>query len=78
MPKASEARIRANSKYNRKAYETIQVRAKKDERLGELLNVGAARAGVSKAAYIVDAIKARLEEDGITSADIINKGDQTE
>lgn len=32
MPKNSEARIRANNKYNAKAYDTIQLRVKKGER----------------------------------------------
>ena len=70
IPKASEARIRANTKYNRKVFETIQVRVRKAERIGMLIAIGATRASVSKATYILDAIKAKLSADGITTADI--------
>ena len=66
MPKNSEARIKANGRYTVKTYETVSTRAKRMDRVNDLVEIAAGRAGQSKAAYILDAIRARLDADGIT------------
>ena len=67
---SSQAHIQANSRYNAKTYETIQVRAHKTERMGELLTLAAAVSGKSKAQYILDAIKTQLAADKISVDDL--------
>ncbi len=66
MAKNSQARIAANNRYKNKVYDTISFQAPRTERLNEQLNAGAARAGTSKAGYILDTLRARLAADGIT------------
>lgn len=70
MAKNSAARIKANAKYGGKTYELIGARARKTERLSDQLDIAATRAGTSKAAYILDAIRARLQADGISADDL--------
>ena len=70
MPKNSQARIKANGRYTVKTYETVSTRARREDRINDLIDIGAARAGQSKAAYILDSITARLRADGITAADL--------
>lgn len=66
MAKNSQARIAANNRYKNKAYDTISFQAPRAERLNEQLNAGAGKAGQSKAAYILDTLRNRLQADGIT------------
>ena len=66
MAKNSAARIKANAKYGSKTYELIGARARKEERLNERLEMGAARAGTSKASYILETLREKLDRDGIT------------
>ena len=68
--KASEARLRANARYNAKTYDVITIRALKGEAITDRIEQAAARASVSKNKYILDAIRARLDADNITSDDI--------
>lgn len=62
----TEARRKANDKYNQKAYESICFRSRKENRLGELLDLAVEKTGSSKAIYIESAIQSQLARDGIT------------
>lgn len=66
MPNVKKSKLEANKRYNNKTYETISARAIKTERLNDLLDLGATRAGMSKASYILETLRARLQRDGIT------------
>lgn len=70
MPKASKARIEANARYRVKAYETVSAQARRSERMNELIEIGAGRAGQSKSAYVLESIRDRLQRDGITADDL--------
>lgn len=70
MTKNTASKIAANNRYKVKTYETISFQAPRKDRLNELLTIGAARAGVSKAVYMSDTIHDRLQRDGITPADL--------
>ena len=65
MP-ASEAKIRANARYNNKTYDVVQIRVLKTEHINDLIDMAASRSNTSKAAYILAAIKQQLAKDGIT------------
>ena len=65
MP-ASEAKIRANARYNNKTYDVVQIRVLKTERINDLVDMAASRSNTSKASYILAAIKQQLAKDGIT------------
>lgn len=67
---STKARIKANNKYNAKAYEIITFRAKKSLQLNKLLDVAAQKTGKSKAQYIYDAIIKQLSYDNITIEDL--------
>lgn len=66
MAKNSQARIKANGRYTVKTYETISTRARRADRVNDMVDMGAAKAGQSKQAYILDSILQRLDRDGIT------------
>ena len=70
-----KASTRAKSKYNIKAYDNIQFRALKSNRINERLDVASEKRKQSKAQYILDAIETRLTEDGVTLESL---PDQTE
>ena len=70
MTRNSTAKIKANGRYTVKTYETISTRARREDRVNDMIDIGAARAGQSKAAYILDSITDRLQRDGITPADL--------
>lgn len=59
--KISEARHRANEKYNAKAYEEIKVRVLKGQK--EVIQSAARSKGESVNAYIIRAIAERMERD---------------
>ena len=63
---SNNARIRANAKYNAKAYEDIKIRERKEKRLQALLDIACAKTGKSKNQYLLDAVYAQLDHDGIT------------
>lgn len=69
MP-ASEAKIRANARYNNKTYDVVQIRVLKSEHINDLVDLAASRSNTSKAAYILAAIKTQLAKDGITIEDL--------
>lgn len=77
MAKNSQARIAANNRYKNKTYETISFQSPRSERLGDQLSIGAEKAGTSKAAYIADTLRDRLQRDGITAADLPPLPDET-
>lgn len=58
----SEARHRANEKYNAKAYEEIKVRVQKGKK--EIIQEEAKKAGMSTNAYINEAIDAMIRAGG--------------
>lgn len=62
----SKAQSRASRKYNDKTYEIITCRSRKTDKLNDLLDIASEKAGISKASYIIDAIRAQLEKDGIS------------
>lgn len=61
---ATEARIRANAKYEKKAYQNIRVRIRQDdpEISLESLQSAADAAGQSVNAYVIQAIKDRMSK----------------
>lgn len=66
----AKAQTGYSNKYNSRAYDQVKVNAKRTERLPELLDIASERAGISKQKYILEAIHARLERDGISIADL--------
>lgn len=69
MP-VSDAKKRANAKYNAKTYDQLRCNYRKDERLNDLVDLAAKKLGTSKADYITTAIKSRLKADGIHLEDL--------
>ena len=55
-----------NKKYNDKTYEQLGFRSRKDERLDELIALGAEKTGQTKSMYMKGAIQSQLTRDGIT------------
>lgn len=76
----TEAQKRANNKYKAKAYDQINYRVPRHERLKELVNYASEKAGKSSAQYVVDAIKTQLDKDGITIDQLpaVEDSEQTE
>lgn len=62
---ASKARIEANQRYAKKAYEQIKFSSRKENRLSELIEYAASAKHMSKAQYIAEAIAEALKRDGI-------------
>ena len=62
-------------RYNAKRYEQIKIYSPAKDRIQELLDIACNQAGLSKAQYILNAIKAQLEKDGI-NADMLSPLDQ--
>lgn len=67
---ASKARIKANAKYNQKAYEQIKIQSRKENRLNELIAFAAKKNNISNARYIIQAIEDALKRDNISIADL--------
>ena len=65
--KISEARHRANEKYNAKAYDEIKLRVPKGQK--EIIQAAAQQAGESVNAYVAEAIAQRMERERISGAD---------
>ena len=59
--KYTAARKRANDKYNAKAYDVLSIRVQKAERINERIDNAIRGTGISKAAFILDAIRAKLD-----------------
>ena len=60
----SDAKKRANKKYNEKTYEQIKLIGKKTDMLNLRIQQASEKAGMSKNAYIVAALEKQLELDG--------------
>lgn len=71
MSKASSARVRANDKYNRKAYDSIFIRAYKGTR--ERWQVSASALGLSLAGLIVAAVTEYLERHPVSASEDLQK-----
>ena len=56
----------SNKRFNDKTYEQLGFRSRKDERLDELIAMGAKKTGQTKSMYMKSAIQAQLARDGIT------------
>ena len=56
----------SNKKYNDKTYELLGFRSRKEERLDELIVLGAEKTNQTKSMYMKNAIKSQLVRDGIT------------
>ena len=59
--KNSEARIRANNKYNAKAYDRINIAVPKGQK--DIIQARATTQGKSVNAYVIEAISEKLERD---------------
>ena len=66
MAKNSAAKLAASNRYVVRTYETISTRARRTERVNDLIERAAAMHGETKAAYVLHAIRARLDADGVT------------
>ena len=60
--KNSEARIRANNKYNAKAYDRINIAVPKGRK--EVIQLHAAASGKSINGFVVEAIEEKLSREG--------------
>ena len=72
MP-VSDAQKRANAKHDKNHFEYQTLKLKRSDRLPELIAIAIAIArgcAKSKNAYMIDAIKSRLEADGIKIEDL--------
>ena len=69
----NEKRNQASQRYNSAHMEIITCRAYKRERLNDRIRIAADRQGTSKADYMLSAIRARLDADGVT-LDTIDDG----
>lgn len=56
----------AQNRYKSKSYDQINYRAPKQERLKQRINIASRLTGVSSAQYVLDAVRAKLEADGVT------------
>ena len=68
--KNSQARIDANRRFNDKTYERVSFSARKDEHINALVTIAAQKANMSKAEYMLNAIKRQLESDCISINDL--------
>ena len=64
--KTSEAKMKANAKYQKKAYDTITFISRREEMLREQICFASEKEGISKTQYIIKSIKTQLAHDGIT------------
>lgn len=69
--KTSKAKIDANRRYNEKTFDVLQCRIKKDEHINQRIDdaveainatIDNPKAKISKASFILDAIKAKLDD----------------
>ncbi len=62
----TDAQRRAQNKYRAKSYDQINYRVSKEERLKQRIHIASQLTGVSSTQYVLDAIRAKLEADGVT------------
>lgn len=63
-------KLAANNRYLAARYETISIKTKRTDRMNDLLDLAATRAGTSKRDYILSVLLAKLEADGISIKDL--------
>lgn len=61
MVNASKAKIAANRRYNEKNFDVVQCRVKKSENINQRIDDAIRGTDTSKAAFILDAIRAKLD-----------------
>ena len=61
MVNASKAKIAANRRYNEKTFDVVQCRVKKSENINQRIDNAIRGTDTSKAAFILDAIRAKLD-----------------
>lgn len=61
MANASKAKIAANARYNSKTFDVLQCRVKKSENINQRIDDVIRGTDISKAAFILDAIRAKLD-----------------
>jgi len=61
MANASKAKIAANARYNSKTFDVLQCRVKKSENINQRIDDAIRGTDTSKAAFILDAIRAKLD-----------------
>lgn len=61
MVNASKAKIAANRRYNEKTFDVVQCRVKKSENINQRIEDAIRGTDTSKAAFILDAIRAKLD-----------------
>ena len=61
MANASKAKIAANARYNSKTFDVLQCRVKKSENINQRIDDAIRGTDISKAAFILDAIRAKLD-----------------
>lgn len=61
MANASKAKIAANARYNSKTFDVLQCRVKKSENINQRIDDAIRGTNISKAAFILDAIRAKLD-----------------
>ena len=66
MRRYTEAQNRATQKYHAEHLEEVKCRAQRSERINARMAHAAKLRGISKAQYMLDAIRARLDADGVT------------
>jgi len=59
--KNSDARIKANARYNAKTYDVLSIRVVKTENINQRIDDAIRGTDISKAAFILDAIRAKLD-----------------
>lgn len=57
----SKAKIAANARYNVKKYDVVSFRVSKDENINQRIDEAIKGTNTSKAQFILDAIKAKLD-----------------
>ena len=60
----TEAQNRASEKYRLKTYDSILIQCRKEYNLNERIKAAAQSQGISKQAYIIEAIEKQLALDG--------------
>lgn len=66
----SESQNKATQKYHAMHMEEIKCRAQRSERINARMAIAANMQGISKAQYMLDAIRARLDADGVRIDDL--------
>lgn len=61
MANTSKAKIAANARYNAKTFDVLQCRVKKSENINQRIDDAIRGTNTSKAAFILDAIRAKLD-----------------